>query len=415
MNTLHTRMRQMGALLSGVLVLVACGPAKDPPPALGPGKVQDKATFDPALMEARIRELYEGNVVGFSYAINHKGALERAGGWGDAQRVAAGGAARPMTENTRIHLASVSKTVNAIFFLTMLHKLQDFPMYKYLSLDSPVSPWLPEDWVQGKGFAGQDGVTFRQILMHESGLKQMFDAMSEADRANWGNDWDGLEFVVANGAMPGSPRAYKNANAALFRILIPEIYEPLLLLTEVGKDDVGPMYVSMLNTWVLDNIGIEERVDCRFRRGEDYAMYYDFDGPSDAGYIFDRADESCGGHAGLQMSALEVAQLLAYARHSDVLLGEAEKEALHQDALGFYERETTGDMSTARLMKRGDWYHYYEGKDTNPQASAEIHTCVLAFPYEVEAVLLVNSSLAPGTPSPCAGLKDAYEKALVTP
>ncbi len=407
--------RRRIALMMPTCLVLACGPTKDPIPGrVGSTQVPDKTVFDPALMEAKIRELYEGNVVGFSYAINHSGQLAAAGGWGDAQRSSTGGpGAVPMTEHTRIHLASVSKTVNAIFFLTFLHKWNALEPLEPIGLDDAISRWLPAEWVKGKGFAGEDGVTFRQLLKHESGLKQLFDAMSEEDRKAWGNDWDGLEFVVVNGAMPGSPRAYKNANAALFRILIPKIYEPLLLLKEVTKDNVGQLYVGLLNGWVMDDIGIDTRVDCHFDRAGDYAMYYDFDGPSTQGYIFDRGDEDCGGHAGLQMSAFEVARLLAYARHTDVLLGDAEREALHQDALGFYDRETTGDASVARLRKAGDWYDYYEGKEENPQASAEIHTCVIAFPYQVEAVLLINSSLAPGTPRPCTGLTEAYEAALV--
>ncbi|HGY09211.1 MAG TPA: class A beta-lactamase-related serine hydrolase [Oceanithermus profundus] len=379
-----------------VLALAACGTPK------GPGGLTNHAAFDPAVMEQELRATYEGKVVGFAYAINHKGQLARSGGWGYARRPADGDL--PMTDGTRVHLASVSKMVNAVYFLRTLRLARAWFPQMQLGLDDAVWPWLPDGWVQGLGFAGSDGVTFRELLMHTSGLRQMWDAMSEADRKNWGNDWDGLAFVVANGALPipdgqdvESYRAYKNANHALFRILIPRIYERmgLMVFTKVNRATAGGAYLSFLNSFVMKTVGIDRRVDCRYDRSGNYALYYDLDGPRTQGLVFDREDAGCGGHAGLYMSALELARLLAYARHSDELLGEPERVAMHAYALGWYDRENAGDEASARLRKGGLWRTYYEGKQNNPGALAETRTCVIALPGKVEAVLLINSSLAP--------------------
>ncbi len=413
---LETKMLKAAGTAALLLLMAACN---------DDGMVLENNTkFDPAKMEAEIRNIYEGKAVGFSYAINHKGKLARSGAWGQARRPVDG--ALPMTPDTRVHLASVSKTVNTILFLRTLRIAREWFPSSTLDLDQAVSPWLPDEWVQGGGFAGNSGVTFRQLLAHKSGLKQMWNAMSEADRDYWGNDWDGLQFVVANGTVIPDPEEsgqYKNANHALFRILIPKIHKHLGLAPFVSIDETsaGNIYVDSLNKFVMQPIGINERVDCRFQDGGNYAMFYDLDGPRVEGFKSDRSDADCGGHAGLYMSALELARLLAYTRHSDELLTDVEREPMFEDALGWFWSEP-GDEASARLRGRGDWYRNYnfsrEGYwiTTKPEKrQAALHTCVIKYPSQVEAVLLINSSLAEDTPTPCNGLSQAYQAALVTP
>ena len=395
--------------LMGLVLLAACSTPKDSV------DLADKASFDPALMEAYLRETYEGRVVGFSYAINHDQLLARVGAWGYARRPEDGGLA--MTPETRMHVASVSKNLNAVYFLNVLRQIRGLKGAGYAGLDDAVSPWLPDGWVQGMGFAGPDGVTFAQLLTHRSGLRQLFDAMSEQDQKSWGNDWAGLEFVVANGAIPGAEPAYKNANHALFRILTPQLIRAsgLRNLVEVTEATAGPIYVELLNQFVFAPIGIA-RVDCRFDRAGNYAYYYDHDGPRTKGFVFDRSDQDCGGHAGLQLSALELARYLAYVRYSDAVLDDAARAEMYGRGLGWWgDGIVTGDAASARLYHGGDWYTWYDGKEEYPEHVAELHTCVLAFPRKVEAVLLINSSLPAGTPKPCDALVAAYEAALVAP
>ncbi|WP_287408300.1 serine hydrolase domain-containing protein [Oceanithermus sp.] len=390
-----------------VLALAACGAPKNP------GGISDKGGFDPELMEQYLRNAYEGNVVGFSYAINHKGKLARSGAWGLARRAVDGEQA--MAADTRQLLASVSKTVNAIFFLQAMRRINDALGYVYVDLDSPVAPWLPDAWTAGPGFTGGNPLTFRHLLAHTSGFGQIFDGLTDAEKALWGNGWSGLEYVVGLGAMPGSPRDYKNANPALFRILIPRLFQKAGLSPfEVNENTAGALYVAMLNEQILLPLGIG-RVECSFQSAGNYALYYDFENPAQPGTDASRALKDCGGHSGLFMSAVELAKLLAYARYDDGILDDEARDRMAQQALGWYNRVSTGDPDTARLRKRGDYYSWYVDKETYPWLANEQHTCAIWYPRQVEAVLLVNSSVGNGAPMPCDLLDQAYQAAVAGP
>lgn len=376
--------------------------------------LSDGNTFDPGVMEAKIRAYYQGRVVGFAYAINHDQLLARSGAWGMARRSIDGG--QPMTVQTRFQVASVSKAVNAIYFFSVLRRVQTKKGPDYVGLDSPVSPWLPPSWIQGPGFMGPNGVTFRQLLAHTSGLRQIWDGLDKDARKPWGNDWDGLKYVVSLGAKPGFPRAYKNANSALFRILIPRLLRVSGVgsLVEITKDTAGPAYVAYLNQYLFAPLGIAW-VDCQVRRDGNYAMFYDYDGPRLAGFFSGWGEQDCGGHAGLQLSVMELAKLLAYVRYTDLILDDAGRQAMSGQALGWFNRKNVGTPETAKLLKAGDWYNYYIDKDTQPSAVAAIHACVMQYPRKVEAVLLINSTIAGGAPRPCDGLDQAYEAAVAGP
>ena len=70
--------------------------------------------------------------------------------------------------------------------------------------------------------------------------------------------------------------------------------------------------------WLLEPAGLSW-VDCApGPRGE--ALAYGFLHEEVAGRSFAPSPDACGGRSGLRMSALELAQLMAYALHTEVLL-----------------------------------------------------------------------------------------------
>lgn len=78
--------------------------------------------------------------------------------------------------------------------------------------------------------------------------------------------------------------------------------------------------------WLLEPAGLSW-VDCTpGPRGE--ALAYDFVHEEVAGRSFAPSPDACGGHSGLRMSALELAQLLAYALHTEVLLPKGVREEM---------------------------------------------------------------------------------------
>ena len=123
-----------------------------------------------------------------------------AGGW--AKRPVDGGV--KMTTNTRSFIASSTKPITAIATLQLLEA-------NNLTLAHKIAPWLPANWQKGPGI---NQLTFRDLLQHRTGFNQIFKNLSQSQKANWGNDWDGLKWIVKNGAIPGSSASYKNANYA---------------------------------------------------------------------------------------------------------------------------------------------------------------------------------------------------------
>ena len=163
--------------------------------------------------------------------------------------------------------------------------------------------------------------------------------------------------------------------------------------------------------WLLEPAGLSW-VDCApGPRGE--ALAYDFVHEEVPGRSFAPSPDACGGHSGLRMSALELAQLLAYALHTEVLLHKEVREEMLLRLWGWYPAGQEGpypvDEATARVWHPGDLYAL---------AGPEEHTCVLRYPRQVEAVLLVNSDIYTALADvkrPCKLLQKAYAKALVAP
>jgi CubicO group peptidase (beta-lactamase class C family) len=350
------------------------------------------SAVDLGAMRDAIEDSMNGNAVGFGYAIARNGQLKKYGGGGDARTPGDGDV--PFTSKKRIEVMSVTKNLTAVGVLRLLDELD-------ISVDEPIHPWLPDDWGQGLGFWGTGGVTFRHLLTHTSGLGQAFNALSEPNQAQWGNDWDGLEFVVANGAIPGSTASYKNANFALFRILIPALRRELdPSLPEVTEANSWEQYLAYMQDELFEPIGLES-VTCWPADPDTAALAYDVSDPGAGGKLIQRIGASlggCGGHAGLQLSARDLVKFQVYLRHTQTLLSNQMRSQMDSLGMGWW------GSSDSKYWHGGDGYW------TNNGAKREIHTCVMKFPDSVEASLVVNSKLTGGK-SQCTVLRDAFDAA----
>lgn len=137
-------------------MLVGDGMAGDPPAV---------SLFDVDQFEQNIRDYFVDNSVGFAYSINQDGVTVRHDGWGDARKAAdqPDEIAVGFTEDTRMTIASVAKTITATSTLKIL---QDTPG---VGIDSLIEPYLPTAWKRGPGI---ETITFRELLTHHSGLRR---------------------------------------------------------------------------------------------------------------------------------------------------------------------------------------------------------------------------------------------------
>ena len=166
---------------------------------------------------ANLKNTLNGNVVGYAYAITKHGKVRRTGSGGKAR--IAGDGNRAYTPATRQNVASVSKTITAVAVMQLLERNK-------LSIEHKIAPYLPKDWKRGYGFTNATSLTFRQLLSHTSGLDQRFKGLSDAQRKKWSNGWDGLKYIVKIGVKKKDvgKYAYKNANFALFRVIVPHLW-----------------------------------------------------------------------------------------------------------------------------------------------------------------------------------------------
>ncbi len=116
--------------------------------------------------------------------------------------------ARAMTFEDKITIASVSKTITAA---AMLHAMTE----KKVSVDTKISPYLPDDWAQGPNI---NTITFRELFTHKSGFRC-------GDKyGGWALLFDGLRKCILDGVnLSDKVQLYRNENYALMRILLHQV------------------------------------------------------------------------------------------------------------------------------------------------------------------------------------------------
>lgn len=165
------------------------------------------STFDVGQFEQNIVEFLDGNVVGYAYAMNQNGALATSGADGDARTAADGQA--DFQADTRIEVASVSKTVTAVAVLKLL---QD----QNISVEDKIWPYLPTAWQSDMGPNITD-IEFNDLLKHESGFRTS------------ANSYEALQELISDGVDSDDygDFQYLNANYTLLRVITPYLWRIL--------------------------------------------------------------------------------------------------------------------------------------------------------------------------------------------
>ena len=237
-------------------------------------------TFSIDAFEDEIRSRLDEVAVGYSYALNLSKQYARGDGVGAARLNQDGYVSQSVTK--RMNIASISKTLTAVAILQLLEK-------NGLSIHDPIEPWLPDDWVKGYGFFQGQGksqpevvLSFYDLLTHRSGIQQSIAAYSEINQEYKdavSNKWDGLKTIVEFGVLPAyyQEQLYKNANFALFRIMIPKLWkasgDPAIAIGEITETTAALYYRAYLDSYVLSPSGVHY-ADCADHSANP-TLYYD--------------------------------------------------------------------------------------------------------------------------------------------
>jgi len=178
--------------------------------------------------------------------------------WSGAAGVAHQDGQVPMTKDTPIHIASITKLYTATVIMRLYEK-------GALSLDDPMSKYLPKELIQGihvyKGKDYSQEITIKQLLSHTSGIadyyaerpkggKSLFELFLEEPERRWTVD-ETIERArkdLRPHFQPGTSASYSDTNFQLLGKIIETIMnKPLHIVYE----DFIFRPLGLKHTWLI--------------------------------------------------------------------------------------------------------------------------------------------------------------------
>ena len=217
----------------------ARGPTTPPPvPAGSADRVcAVSACISLSRLASSIDTQLKGNVIGYVALIGTSKAVASG-----LARTAADPPQLAMGPDVMVNVASVGKMFTTIAILKSLAR-------HHLSIDSPIWPFLPPDWVKGPGI---DTITFRELLTHRAGFRLDSGRVFETDDAAREQVRQGIQQIDKHVA------DYNNINFTIFGDMLPFME---------GVRDPGPaaraaaatrFFISYLQRQVFDPVGVKD-------------------------------------------------------------------------------------------------------------------------------------------------------------
>ncbi len=178
--------------------------------------------------------------------------------WSGAAGIASQAGQVPMTKDTPIYIASITKLYTATAIMRLYEK-------GALSLDDPMSKYLPEGLTRGiHVYRGKDyshGITIKQLLSHTSGIadyysekpkggKSLFEMFLEEPGRSWTVDEtiDRVRKDLKPNFAPGTDASYSDTNFQLLGKVIEAITgKPLHIVYE----DLLFRPLGLKHTWLI--------------------------------------------------------------------------------------------------------------------------------------------------------------------
>lgn len=358
--------RHLGYTAAMAVVFAACTPEKAT--VQTPIKADANSAFFSAFADSLEKGL-DKTQYGYSIAIYSGSKLVLNRSAGQRSKAVDAEGAQPFTNTTRIHIASLSKTITAI---TALELLQE----KGISLSDSVYKYLPAQWSMTASFKT---ITFRQLLTHTSGLRNADGSSNNTDL----NTYKSLKAMAAREIDSSKSYCYQNANFGLLRIALPVI-NGLALTGNEAQDDNNTQqaYELLVQQHVFDKSGIAN-AQCEWQPG--YALLYDYPYTGRRGYNAGNLTGRAGG-LGWYLTANELGKVLSKLSNpgDESILTNNWKDSLLQKGYGCFSTATTkGDA----YWHDGIWHWMPQG-----QVPQGMRSLWIKLPYQdMTVVLLVNA------------------------
>jgi len=356
-------------------------------------EITDKKPIGPQFsldkFESELKASIEpSGAIGWTYIISQNGLYARGGAFGKARNTADGNI--NMSIHKKINIASVSKFLTAIAVMQLLER-------RGLTTESNIAQWLPPNWNNGPGVAN---LKFSDLLGHTSGLS------SVNTRFTTTLGYAGLRRMIDTGAIRSTVYTYLNANFALFRVLIPSLWKGLDDAPSMGQIDSltsQNVYIQYMQEHVFKPIGLNN-ITCLPEDRSIATMYYattDLDNVN--GTFYNDWTAICGG-GGYFMTTFELATVVAYYQHTEVLLSKESRTIMRDNRFGM-------DRQDGSYEKHGTYF----GKNGSIASAIGQGTFeqIVMFPNGIEAVVMFNTqgmTFAGGERTLSRAIFDAYNK-----
>jgi CubicO group peptidase (beta-lactamase class C family) len=326
---------------------------------------------------SHLKSAYDNRAVG--YAATILSGSTRRDVSGGHRRTASDPPSAAASPNARMNVMSASKTLTATAVLQLLR-------FKGLTIDSPISPWLPGDWVRGPNIGT---ITFKELLTHRSGLRGNANNMS----------YSHMKTTIENGINLADKASYVyfNQNYSLFRVIVPYLNG---FSDSTADKDTGTAtaFMAYMNSRVFGPAGISTVTALPGADGAPPTLAYPF--PAGTAHGTDFGDFTFRtGAAGFQLSSAEMARFLVKLRDG-TLLPSSWQTIMDTNMLGW--RDNHEVRHGILRAHPGGWGTTEIGK---------FETRIASFTTGVQVGLVINSVLD-GVGS-FAPIKEGYNNAWV--
>ncbi|MGI2902545.1 serine hydrolase domain-containing protein [Tolypothrix sp. VBCCA 56010] len=333
-----------------------------------------------------IHNTLKDSVTGYMFELRQNGNLIYNLIWNWAQTPA--DLRQGWSEDTRMHVASVSKFLTAVGLVKVLDS-------KNISYDSKIINYLPTYWSKGNNI---DKITFRHLLTHRSGFSTGGSA----------SDYTFMKSKVAAGVTQVGSYDYENMNFGLCRILIPIINGnlskdaqfPTSSSQDVYWDAVTlSYYKSYMQANVFTPAGVNN-VDFKPISSTKNALAYQFPHNNNKGW--DSGDlASVAGGAGWRLSTKELLNVMDHVRRRNTIIAPQKAQYILDNYFGIDEVANT--PAGTIYSKNGYWGN----------GDGKTEQCVAYFlPNDMELVVFVNSPIGQSNFFLRGILKDTFVNAL---
>jgi CubicO group peptidase (beta-lactamase class C family) len=355
---------QNGLLLSLFLLwfCYSCNPKDETEPT--------KPTL-PALMAQKLEDSLRRKDVGYAFTIYEGTELIAKGSGGFQSRKVDLEGQKNFTTDTKMHIASMTKTLTAMAFLKIAQQ-------KGLNTTDRIATYLPPAWPRGRGI---DQITFGDLLTHRSGIVGLGSNCQNGSFTE--NVYSGLRQLIAKGVTTRGSYCYQNTNFGLFRVLIPSILGYQFTGNETTDAiETEKRYLAFLQLEIFEKAGVSNATITFPAGNPTYTYNYPLSA-SQIGWNPGSFSQTLGGY-GMYLTTLEAGRIYATALSSatNVVLPNGLSDSLLIKNLGCYK--ATSGIGTY-------YYHdgwWYSGLVSTGQG---LRTIWMKFPNNITCVLFVNA------------------------